>query len=71
MRKLLTVATRGGRLAIAQTGIVISALKKVYPALQIETKKITTTGDRDRRSVLWNLRDSGFFTSQVEDAVLT
>ncbi|MBA7616401.1 Porphobilinogen deaminase [subsurface metagenome] len=70
MRKLLTVATRGGRLAIAQTGIVISALKKIYPALQIETKKITTTGDRDRRTALWNLKDTGFFTSQVEDTLL-
>jgi len=68
--KLLTVATRGGKLAIAQTGIVISALKKIYPALQIETKKITTTGDRDRRTALWNLKDSGFFTSQVADALL-
>ena len=70
MRKVLTVATRGGRLAIAQTGIVISALKKIYPALQIETKKITTTGDRDRRTALWNLKDTGFFTSQVEDTLL-
>ena len=70
MRKVLTVATRGGRLAIAQTRIVISALKKVYPALQIETKKITTRGDRDRRTALWNLKDTGFFTSQVEDALL-
>ena len=70
MRKLLTVATRGGRLAIAQTQIVISALKKIYPALQIKTKKITTTGDRDRRTGLWNLKDTGFFTSQVEDTLL-
>ena len=70
MRKVLTVATRGGRLAIAQTGIVSSALKKIYPALQIETKKISTRGDRDRRTVLWNLKDSGFFTSQVEDVLL-
>ncbi|GAG09143.1 unnamed protein product, partial [marine sediment metagenome] len=70
MRKLLTVATRGGRLAIAQTEIVSSLLKKIYPALQIETKKITTAGDRDRRTALWNLKDTGFFTSQVEDALL-
>ncbi len=70
MRKLLTVATRGGRLAIAQTGIVISALKKIHPDIQIETKKITTRGDRDRRTVLWNLRDTGFFSSQVADALL-
>ena len=70
MRKLLTVATRGGRLAIAQTEIVVSALKKIYPDIQIETKKITTRGDRDRRTALWNLKDSGFFTSQVADALL-
>lgn len=70
MRKVLTVATRGGRLAIAQTGIVSSALKKIYPNIQIETKKISTRGDRDRRTALWNLKDTGFFTSQVEDALL-
>ena len=71
MRKLLTVATRGGRLAIAQTEIISSAIRKIHPDIQIETKKITTSGDRDRRTALWNLRDSGFFTSQVEDALLT
>ena len=70
MRKLLIVATRGGRLAIAQTEIVSSLLKKIYPDIQIETKKITTAGDRDRRTALWNLKDTGFFTSQVEDALL-
>jgi len=69
--KVLTVATRGGRLAIAQTEAVSSALKKIYPPLQIETKKIATRGDRDRRTALWNLKDTGFFTSQVEDALLT
>jgi hydroxymethylbilane synthase len=71
MKKLLTVATRGGQLAIAQTEIISSSLKKNHPDIQIETKKITTRGDRDRRTVLWNLRDTGFFTSQVEDALLT
>ncbi len=68
--KILTVATRGGALAIAQTEIVISALKKNHPNLQIEIKKVTTKGDRDRRTALWNLKDSGFFTSLLEDALL-
>jgi len=68
--KTLTVATRGGKLAIAQTGIVISALKKIYPGLQIEIKKVKTAGDRDRRTALWNLNETGFFTSQVEDVLL-
>jgi len=70
MTKVLTVATRGGRLAIAQTQTVSSLLKKVHPGLQINIKTITTRGDRDRRTALWNLKDTGFFTSKLEDALL-
>jgi len=70
MTKVLTVATRGGKLAIAQTGLVCSLLKKIHPGLQINIKTITTRGDRDRRTALWNLKDTGFFTSQLEDALL-
>jgi len=68
--KTLTVATRGGALAIVQTRIVIDALKRTYPDLKIKIKKVTTKGDRDRRTALWNLKDSGFFTSLLEDALL-
>ena len=70
MSKVLTIATRGGRLAVAQTEIVISALKRIYPDIKIRIRKITTRGDRDRRTALWKLRTTGFFTSQVEDALL-
>jgi hydroxymethylbilane synthase len=68
--KVLTVATRGGKLAIAQTEIVIGTLKKIYPGLQVEIKKVTTAGDRDRRAALWDIKQTGFFTSRVEDALL-
>lgn len=67
---VLTVATRGGDLAIAQTQIVVSALKKTYPDIQIKVRKITTKGDQDKHTDLWDLKSSGFFTSQVEDALL-
>ena len=67
---VLTVATRGGKLAIAQTWIVIAALKKIYPDIQINIKEITTKGDRDKRTALWELKDSGFFTSKLEEALL-
>ena len=70
MAKLLTVATRGRQLAVAQTKIVAGALKRIYPDVDIKIKKITTAGDRDRRTALWNLKTTGFFTSQVEDALL-
>ena len=53
----LTVATRGGALAIAQAKSVITALKKAHPDLNVKIKTITTTGDNDRRTALWNLKD--------------
>jgi hydroxymethylbilane synthase len=68
--KSLTVATRGGALAIAQTEHVIATLKKIHPGLEIRIKEITTTGDKDRRTALWTLKETGFFTSQVEDALI-
>jgi hydroxymethylbilane synthase len=68
---ILTAATRGGDLAIAQTQIVISALEKIHPGIQIKIKKTTTKGDQDRRTALWDLKSSGFFTSQVEDTLLS
>ena len=67
--KSLTVATRGGALAIAQSKHVIATLKKIHPDLEIRIKEITTTGDKDRRTALWTLKETGFFTSQVEDAL--
>jgi len=66
----LTVATRAGDLAIAQTEIVVSALKSTCPDIKIKIKKITTKGDRDKLTALWNLKSSGFFTSLIEDALL-
>lgn len=70
MTDVLTAAARGGRLAVAQTRIVISALKKIHPDIKIRIKKITTEGDRDKRTTLWKLKTSGFFTSQLEDTLL-
>ena len=67
--KSLTVATRGGALAIAQTEYVIATLRKIHPGLEVRIKEITTTGDKDRRTALWALKETGFFTSQVEDAL--
>ena len=67
---VLTVATRGGALAIAQTQVILGKLKEIYPEIRIKIKKITTKGDRDKKTSLWQLKTSGFFTSQVEDALL-
>ena len=68
--KALTVATRRGRLAVAQTQSVIAALKAGHPQIEIRVREIVSAGDRDRSTALWDLKDTGFFTSQLEEALL-
>jgi hydroxymethylbilane synthase len=70
MKKALVIATRTGSLAVIQTGLVVSAIQKIYPALDISVKKIASQGDKDRRTTLWELKETGFFTSILEDALL-
>jgi hydroxymethylbilane synthase len=70
MKKTLTIATRTGSLAIVQTQIVLAAIQKLYPTLDIRIKKIASQGDKDRRTTLWELKETGFFTSILEDALL-
>jgi len=70
MKKTLIIATRTGSLALVQTQIVVSALQKLYPDIKIRIKKIASQGDKDRRTTLWELKETGFFTSLLEDALL-
>ena len=70
MSRVLTVATRAGALAITQTQSIIIALKKTHADLHIKIKEITAEGDKDRRTALWKLKTTGFFTSKLEDALL-
>lgn len=68
--KVLTVVTRRGELALTQTRTVIAALQEKHPGLEVRVNEVISAGDRDRRTALWDLKDTGFFTSQLEDALL-
>lgn len=68
--KTLVVATRGSRLALAQTNIVIEVLKQTNPDVNIEIRRVTTKGDKQTKAALWQLNGFGFFTRQVEEALL-
>ena len=71
MKKTYIVASRGSKLAVVQSGIIIKALSQLHPDIKFELKLITTEGDKDRRTALWDLKTSGFFTSQVEEALVS
>jgi hydroxymethylbilane synthase len=70
MTETITLATRAGDLAVIQTKITADALREKIPGLEIDIKTITTRGDSDRTTTLWKLTTTGFFTSQLEEALL-
>jgi hydroxymethylbilane synthase len=70
MSRALTIATRRGALAVAQTQIVVAALKERNPGLEVKVMEVTSEGDIDRRTALWDLKDAGFFTSRLEEVLL-
>ena len=68
MKKIIRVGTRGSRLALAQTGIAIAALKKANPGAKFEIVMISTKGDVDRRP-LFTMDEKGIFEKEVNEAV--
>ncbi|MDA0366096.1 MAG: hydroxymethylbilane synthase, partial [Chloroflexi bacterium] len=70
MTRRLRFATRGSRLALAQTELAIAALRGVAPDLESEIVEITTEGDRDRSTPLTVLGGRGVFVVAVEAALL-
>jgi hydroxymethylbilane synthase len=70
-RPKLTIGTRSSRLALAQTALVVDALRTAYPTLEIDVKPITTKGDLDLHHPLRDIGDTGIFVAAIEDALLT
>jgi hydroxymethylbilane synthase len=69
MRRL-RIASRPSKLALAQASLVADMLRKVAPGLEIDIVEVTTTGDRDNRDFLSKAPTVGFFTSEVEQALV-
>ncbi|MHC4265010.1 MAG: hydroxymethylbilane synthase [Planctomycetota bacterium] len=66
----IKIASRASKLALAQAGIVKNSLENQLSGIEISIVKITTRGDRDRSDFLYKSESIGFFTSEVENAVL-
>src|SRR5689334_8607843 len=67
----LVFATRPSALARWQTAHVISLLKSAHPDLEYEERVITTHGDRIVDRPLPEIGGKGFFTSELEAALLS
>ncbi|OGI20969.1 MAG: hydroxymethylbilane synthase [Candidatus Melainabacteria bacterium RIFOXYA2_FULL_32_9] len=68
--KKITVGTRGSKLALTQTGMVIDDLKKAHPGLKVDIKIITTTGDKILDKELSKIGGKGLFIKEIEEALL-
>ncbi|TMI32464.1 hydroxymethylbilane synthase [Candidatus Bathyarchaeota archaeon] len=67
---LLTVGTRGSRLSLVQTELVVESIRQKNPGLKIDRKVITTAGDADQRTPLFSLDQKGIFEKEIDQAVL-
>jgi hydroxymethylbilane synthase len=68
--KQIRIAGRGSKLALIQTNLVRKLLEKISPNLQYSIIQVTTKGDRDKTDFLYQAGSVGFFTSEVENALL-
>ena len=67
--KSLTIGTRGSKLALYQTNLVLNKIKKILPNIRILTKVIKTKGDLLLDKDLTKVLDKGFFTSEIQEAL--
>jgi hydroxymethylbilane synthase len=65
----LTVGTRGSKLAIIQTEIVVTALKKKFPFIDFNVMTIKTKGDIDNRPI-FTIDRKGVFEKEINEAVI-
>lgn len=68
--KKLVVGTRGSPLALTQTEQFVRALSEQNPGLQVQLKKITTSGDRIQDRFLSSVGGKGLFVKEIEEAML-
>jgi len=68
--KLIRIASRGSKLALIQANLVRKLLEDIYPDIRCSIVQVTTKGDRDKSDFLYKAGSIGFFTSEVENALL-
>lgn len=70
MKKTWTIGTRGSKLALKQTEIVVRALTSLYPGREFAVKTIKTKGDTIWDRPLHLVGGKGLFVKEIEDELL-
>ncbi|MBI4377662.1 MAG: hydroxymethylbilane synthase [Nitrospinae bacterium] len=70
LMKKIRIGTRGSQLALWQANWVKDTLEDWYPDLEIEIRKIKTTGDKILDAPLSRVGGKGLFVKEIEEALI-
>ena len=69
-RTSFNVGTRRSKLALAQTELVVEALKKAYPERQFNVISRDTAGDRDQTTAFKDFTTKNLWTQEFEESLV-
>jgi hydroxymethylbilane synthase len=67
---ILTVGTRGSKLALAQTQRVLKQIKQAHPDVEFKLKIIKTLGDKELGRPLFTIDCKGIFEKEIDQQVV-
>ena len=70
LKNTVKVGTRGSKLALAQTELVIRALRDRFPQVDFQMVTMSTRGDRDTSRALLEFGGKAVFVEEFEEAIL-
>jgi len=66
----IRIASRAGKLALVQSNYIGGLLQNLSRGVEISIVEVSTKGDRNKSDFLYKSESIGFFTSEVENALL-
>jgi len=66
----IRIASRGSKLALAQSNYIRGLIENLDRSVEVSIVEVSTKGDRDRSDFLYKSDSVGYFTSEVENALL-
>ncbi len=68
--KHIRIASRASKLALIQSNEVVRLLRQIHPDIECSIVKVSTKGDHNKADFLYKSGSMGFFTTEVEKALL-
>ena len=66
----IRIASRASKLALVQSNYIGGLLQNLSAGVEISIVEVSTKGDRDKSDFLYKSESIGFFTSEIENALL-